>query len=1471
MKTHWPRTRFAHGLSLVLSGILVLLGSAKIRADEKVPPAADVFVPFDSTKPLDTQTPGKVFIDYKAFQRLWKEAKANRQVIQASGGEVAGQAPWAVIHSALYKARIVDAKLIVEGLLSVSSSGVWAQTEMGFAGASPSQIQLDGTPAPLREGKLLLEKPGQHTVEARFETALPSGWQKAQVSLPGATASLLELSLQDMSARITINGGLPTVELATVDGVVARHITAALGPAKTLTIERLLAATTANQAVKLPSMASIQSALYVSPALERLESHVEFSFPGGDRQEFRFDFDGGITPISFDIANLETWNLKHEGGRSTLDFKLALPVRDKLSISLTGERPAGKLPATEEFPTVNASAARQEQKLLLLAVNELDLKVQPTPAHQQTDFPDLKGADAGFQRVAAFSATGSPPPLPLTISGKELKHEAKVDYLLQVSPSKFEIHAVFGLNAAPGEDLLKGSVAVPPGFAVTRVDSDRLQDWWVDGDTLQVRFSGATPPTTTLLLGLAQPWKEVPSSLKFSPVAVQGFSEVKGRGMIAALPALNVKLAFDQRVVFIREVGSGEQTAEYPAIGAFQLAPPFEGKRSFTFDVAAFEATATLEQVTPQFDSRWVLGAEVHDSWTRLEARCDVEVHAGALSDVAFTLPVGAGEARVTGEAVREVTRSAPANQPLAEYRVSFQNPIVRATQFVVALELPHQGEISLPDIRFPGASLSDRFLMVQNASEGELHLDPGKTKAAEPMQSSDVAKEVHFTVEQFSAPQYFRLGDDWHLQWKLESLATTAGTKALVRLAELTTAVRANGEEWLRAVYRLHNRNLQFLPVRLPEGAELISITIAGEPVRADHGERDGRPVLLVPLIQTRPGDLDLDVDLVCRKPSTGETLPQQVGLKLDDPELPGVTIERTLWNVSVPPGYSLKDADGNMERVEEAAAEKEKLSSFWSELVGLNSLRQSREASAETKVLARRNAQNLRLVFESAAQTLGNEEAKKQVQQFDVVEQQLAQQEAAQKVQPDATPAAASTGNLHWSWDFNSSYMKDRNSTDQKRQQEELVRITSSLGLNDSCFCGNGALMTKYKAAPPASAPASGNQAQGLAQGMVNSRSQAVNRLQQANEGDKEVLGEQLKQLEANRLPQSQSQPQLSGGIGKGSSHEPQQAAQLPVSKSARDLSLNYQNAWNRNNDAGAMAQADLVQRLQGIENGRKLESLADGLENEGDFNGAVGQLNQALNTLPASEATATERRRLVSKWGDASVKAAERFAKQGQSEKAREMVQAVLAKDRDPQNSAAQALLRDLNDSEASKSEHGRGDDSKKDQDAKSQFNVARGHFDLGQYDDAAKVLTQLLAQDPANPAVRRYLEKTQQELETYTQASRDHSRLRMVRGVNSAWESDGPAAVSAPRSGGLRPAGRVSLPVVFATPGETWHFKKVKDQAHLTISASRGLDLNRRWQAGAWLAGSLLVLLLVDRWWRRRQRRRAIRHQAKVATA
>ncbi|MEM7013978.1 MAG: hypothetical protein AAF585_21165, partial [Verrucomicrobiota bacterium] len=341
-----------------------------------------------------------------------------------------------------------------------------------------------------------------------------------------------------------------------------------------------------------------------------------------------------------------------------------------------------------------------------------------------------------------------------------------------------------------------------------------------------------------------------------------------------------------------------------------EVIAPFVRKHGFTFEEAVFSASLQLSDLTPQFDTRSVLFAQVYDTWVSLTYNLDVEIQRSAINTISFSLPESLPEGRILSDELREVTSEIVDGR--REYTATFQRDVLDFLNFSLQTEAPLVGgEADLADLLMNDTRRMERFIVLETRTNDELSTTLTNVEA--------VPKEhVPYLPQTLLNAQYFQAAPGWTFGVQSEKLESTAGNDAVITECELTTAFRANGEEWHRANFKMLNRSLQFLPVKLDPKAELVAVRVSNEEVRADQGVVDGEDVLLVPLIQTQPGELSYDVELVYRHAASNPQLQDnQFEITLDDPQIIGQTVEQTFWQVFAPAGYTVRDFDGNMEEI--------------------------------------------------------------------------------------------------------------------------------------------------------------------------------------------------------------------------------------------------------------------------------------------------------------------------------------------------------------------------------------------------------------------------------------------------------------------------------------------------------------------------------------------------------------------------
>ncbi len=928
-------SRWKNVIQSVLWCATLLFSSTASHAEDEedtLPRAKDtVIVPYDPKKPVRGQKPDKLYVPYERFLELWEAAKEARAAAKPE------DAPRAfAISSARYEARIEAERVAVSLTMDLTTyNEEWVSVPLPF-NVRLATLTLDGKPVSLSDGNLLVPTPGRHALAGQFEVLLAPGQRQFAWTVPPAVATRLVLTLPDTRWTAAVQPGAGVIEQV-IDG--KKTISAALGDASRIEVTLVEAESAGHAAATEPAAAELKTMILAHGAFERIVTAVDFSHPGASRETYSVRFPRGLALVDIEAPGLRAWKLADAADGQTLELTLAEPVKDAASITLVTERGIA-LPSQQTAPVFTAGARRNERVTLLASQQGVDLKPAAGAGLRQLERTEIKNP-LGWKEVGDSAVAGvwaGDGALTYQVSIAPLKHEATVHYVYQVNRRKIELVAAMQLQAKGGP-LFDAAVSLPAGFEVMSVDSPRLQSWWLEGGKLRVRFLGATPVTTPLVLHLVRLYPTAPQQLDVQPLVLDGFAKVTGDAVIAAHKGVDALLK-------LKDGGEAKELDAANAATDFQILPPLERKRGFTFKGQAFAGQVALTSLPARWNASWVLHAQAHEAWASLSLKAQLTLRQGSVDSTTFSLPAKFPEARVGGSEVRESRAKVVGDRRV--YEVHFHDDVYETVDFTVDVEAPMTGELLLPSPDFPGAQIVTGFVVADNASEYEMKL---KTEGVEPVRVEEMPWQPVVT----KSAGVFRVQSSWKVGMTAEKLEKTESRSAYCAWAEMTTSLRRDGMEWHKAVWHLQNRSLQFLPVALPPGAELVSARVGGQGVRADSGTVAGRAAILVPLIRTRPGDISYDVELVWRR--TGKKLENRDSRKFDDAELIGITVEQTFWNVWLPEEREVTNASGNMAEVIEAAREVEKGRAAVEELKGLNKLLKSEKLDLATWQNAQRN----------------------------------------------------------------------------------------------------------------------------------------------------------------------------------------------------------------------------------------------------------------------------------------------------------------------------------------------------------------------------------------------------------------------------------------------------------------------------------------------------------------------------------
>lgn len=206
--------------------------------------------------------------------------------------------------------------------------------------------------------------------------------------------------------------------------------------------------------------------------------------------------------------------------------------------------------------------------------------------------------------------------------------------------------------------------------------------------------------------------------------------------------------------------------------------------------------------------------------------------------------------------------------------------------------------------------------------------------------------------------------------------------------------------------------------------------------------------------------------------------------------------------------------------------------------------------------------------------------------------------------------------------------------------------------------------------------------------------------------------------------------------------------------------------------------LAEAESYRRSSSVTEARVLMEQGDAAYEAADYEEAVEAYRGAVDLIPSNAPAAREQRAAaIQRFSQASVERARELRRLGDIDKAREVVDAVLADGIAPNDIAALTMREQLDDpirtNPASTIEH-----TEDIEEVRMLLYKALGAYDLGKFDEAEAVYEEVLRVDPTNTAARRGMERVAAAKSDYARAAYDHTRAEMLSMVDGAWELQPP---------------------------------------------------------------------------------------------
>jgi len=927
-------------------------------------PADAVIIPYDGDDPNQARKADKVLVPYERYTELWELAYPYQPL---GVTQPPAQFAWA---GASYEAALLDAdSLTINGRIAIdvftdepvdvplrlhdavltraTVDGRPAQIRvvMPAAAAPAAEANASAQPAAQQAARpapsqavglpqaadpaagalavLRIQGQGRRTVEVSLRLRLErsGGWRIVQGVIPAAPAASLTLTVPAPQTEVRLAEVQDRTTYDTEQD--NQQIETALNPAGALRLQWR------------PKVASGQ----IDQSLTARSSAVFDIQEDGLRLTWRLMFDFGSSPretVSLAVPadwlvegvrgeNVRGWQVVEADAARRIDVTLlkATTGQESVTVQLARREPIGQ-DASSSFtaPVIGVpNAVLHQGHLAIRRSPRLDVRTEQVRgvarAESTADIAAVvadirEESPLGITPFQTFRFASANFAIDLTAVAYPADIRAEVQALLRIGDRETNYEARVVLQSLQ-RPLHEVRLLLPVGFELDRVEATGVFESAVtdqDGRRLLTVYlaEGYFHGLSVVVAGRLPAAED--DRLPAPQLEVLDADRQRGHLVVQSDPGLS--LTAEQlrgcRLVSLDSVGSW-LAAEQRALARLILA----------FNSQDFGATLRTQVVKPDINVVAVSNVRVTLRDIEETIYLQFRVERAGIRDISFLLPARMRDAVVEAPLLRRTTVDAVPDQPeLVRMRVELQDEVTGELILLVKNDQGLTGDVHaapIPEIE-TGTTLV-RYVVLENAGRDEIVI--ADSAGVVELRREDPQWQTLTTLLGDRITQSFVATRDaaqpsLSYQTRRRSVVVTAG--ASIRLAETMLAVDADGVYRAEQTYRLDNQTEQALEIELPEGAQLWTVTVAGEPVKpTEDPDATSDRFVRIPLFKTAPGDLDFAVQLKYggRMQSFGPLAPTRFPLV----RTVNVKVELSQVRLLLPRSHRFFDFGGTLRRV--------------------------------------------------------------------------------------------------------------------------------------------------------------------------------------------------------------------------------------------------------------------------------------------------------------------------------------------------------------------------------------------------------------------------------------------------------------------------------------------------------------------------------------------------------------------------
>ena len=669
-----------------------------------------------------------------------------------------------------------------------------------------------------------------------------------------------------------------------------------------------------------------------------VRSTMNYQITQGELRQARVRLPTGHRLLRVEGSDIRTWEIKNENGAQILvvDLLKGIPLGWRLTIET--EKVLDALPTDIAVETPRALDVKRENGLVALrGAEELALSVESASGLERVDAEEFGHADADKTGNLSSVFRFSNPEFALYVRAESIQPEieAVARNNFRVSTEQISLSAVIDYTIKrAGVFTLK--VALPDGYRVERVNGNDIQQQAERNDgnfrvlevTLKERRTGAY----TLDIELARDFKELPKSLAVAGVHPLDTAKLTGFVAVSAEPGVAVKTE------------SFDGLTEIPVVSL-----PDYTTVSGTGNLLAYKFISSAPKSTPEWKlsvatesvAAWVR-AEIVNTFTLTEtlvsgrALVRYDIANAPVKELRVRVPAEFKNVEIAGANIRSREQSGDV------WRVELQSPTRGFYTLTVTWDEPRTEKnqsLELTGISADGVERETGLLAI--SAKAPLQVSESSAADLQRVDAGDFPDWAGSPDNTMAlAYRYVRPG--YKLALDVRRFDDAAVLEALVDRAQFTSVVADDGQMMTEMSLSVRNNGRQFLEVALPDGANVWSAFVAGQPVRPSL--REGK--LLLPIQQSGADGGAITVELTYVGTNYFPHAKGSVGFASPQFDVP---LKNARWEVYLPPDYNYQNFSGTMTR--EIAPSPETASSSFS-IFDYSRMEQVKKASAQAEV---------------------------------------------------------------------------------------------------------------------------------------------------------------------------------------------------------------------------------------------------------------------------------------------------------------------------------------------------------------------------------------------------------------------------------------------------------------------------------------------------------------------------------------